>query len=103
MGNDIILLQLLNTTKKLLNRAHIDRCKKAQKPRIKNLKTSNRRQRRCQPTIRFSSSLVALNHNFFHNNSELVLPPYEATEILLWALRAQIIKSEVRAKFMEKF
>ena len=33
---------------------------------------------------------VVFKHNFLSKNSELVLPPYEATEILLWALRAQI-------------
>ena len=40
--------------------------------------------------IRFSSFSVALKPHFISKNYELVLSPYEATEILLWALRAQI-------------
>ena len=39
--------------------------------------------------IRFSSFSVALKPHLISKNYELVLSPYEATEILLWALRAQ--------------
>ena len=70
---------------------------------MKNPKTSNRAECRDGPMIRVSSFSVALKPHLISKNYELVLSPYEATEILLWALRAQIIKSEVRAKFMEKF
>ena len=41
--------------------------------------------------IRFSSFSIALKPHFISKNYELVLSPYEATEILLWAIRAQII------------
>ena len=58
---------------------------------MKNPKTSNRAECRDGPMIRFSSFSVALKPNFISKNYELVLSPYEATEILLWALRAQII------------
>ena len=40
--------------------------------------------------LRFSSFSVALKPHLFSKNYELVLSPYEATEILLWAQRAQI-------------
>ena len=39
---------------------------------------------------RISMSSVALKHNFLNKNYELVVSLYEATAILLWALRAQI-------------
>ena len=60
------------------------------KPHIKNPKTSNRWQRWWQPMTWFSSSSVVLKRNYFPKNCELVVSPCEATEILLWALRAQI-------------
>ena len=75
MGNGIIFFQLLNTTKEWLNRAHVAHCQRAQKPWIKNSKKSNHRQHWCQPTTWFLSASVALYHNYFHKNSELVVSP----------------------------
>ena len=83
-----------NNSREWLNSARVARCQRAQKPGIKNPKTSYRAEYWYLPTTRFSSSSVALKHNFLSKNSELVLPPYEATEILLWALRAQINLSD---------
>ena len=51
---------------------------------------SDCRQRPNGRSVRFSSRSVNSGYHFSSINSELVLPPYEATFILLWALRAQI-------------
>ena len=87
-----MMKEIATTSLKWLNSARVARCQLAQKPSIENPKTSNRAQRRCKPTTRISLSSVALKHNFLNKNYELVVSPYEATAILLWALRAQIMK-----------
>ena len=52
---------------------------------------SDCRQRPNGRSVRFSGPSVNSGYHFSFINSELVLSPYEATLILLWALRAQII------------
>ena len=47
------------------------------------------RQHRADRSCQFSSKSVAPNYHFFSDKRELVVSPYEATSILLWALRAQ--------------
>ena len=64
---------------KWINSARVARCQRAQKPRIKNPKTSNRAECQRLPTTRFSLSSVELKHNFLHKERELVSSPYEAT------------------------
>ena len=64
-----------------MNRAHFACCQPAQKPRIKNPKTSNRSQRQYQPTTRVSLWSVLLKRNFIHKEHELVLSPYEADNL----------------------
>ena len=75
----ILMLKVTPTSVKWLNRARFARCQLAQKPRIKNPKTSNRSQRQYQPTTRVSLWSVALKRNFIHKERELVVSPYEAT------------------------
>ena len=77
--NCMLLQKIVKTGLKLLNRALVALCQRAQKPRIKNPKTSNRAECTCQPTTRFSLSSVGLKHNFLHKERELVSSPYEAT------------------------
>ena len=79
MWNCMLLQKIVKTGLKLLNRALVALCQWAQKPRIKNPKTSNRAVCTCQPTTRFSLSSVGLKHNFLHKERELVSSPYEAT------------------------
>ena len=54
---------------------------------------SDCRQRPNGHTVWLSSQSVNSGYHFSFINSELVLSPYEATFILLWALRAQIKNS----------
>ena len=79
MWNCILLQKIVKTGLKLLNRALVALCQRAQKPRIKNPKTSNHAECTCQHTTRFSLSSVGLKHNFLHKERELVSSPYEAT------------------------
>ena len=74
----ILMLKVTPTSVKWLNRARFARCQPAQKPRIKNPKTSNRSQRQYQPTTWVSLWSVALKRNFIHKERELVVSPYEA-------------------------
>ena len=62
--NCMLLQKIAKTALKWLNSARVARCQQAQKPRIKNPKTSNRAQRRCRPTTQFSLSYVELKRNF---------------------------------------
>ena len=63
---------------KWLNSDRVAGCQRAQKPRIKNPKTSNRAQYQCQPATQFLLSSVELKRNFLHKERELVLSPYKA-------------------------
>ena len=76
--NCMLLLKVTPTTVKWLNRARFARCQPAQKPRIKNPKTSNRSQRQYQPMTRVSLWSVLLKRIFIHKEHELVVSPYEA-------------------------
>ena len=79
MGNSIWWQKIDIPSGKWLNSARVARCQQAQEPRIKNPKTSNRAQCRCQPMIQFLSWSVSLKHHFIMKNYELGWPPYEAT------------------------
>ena len=72
-GNSIWWQKIAITSGKWLNSAPAACCQRAQEPRIKNPKTSNRVYRRCQPTIRFWSWSVSLKHHFIMKNYELVV------------------------------
>ena len=76
--NCMLLQKIAKTGLKLLNRARVACCQRAQKPRIKNPKTSNRAQCQCQPATQFLLSSVELKCNFLHKERELVLSPYKA-------------------------
>ena len=77
--NCMLLQKIAKRGLKWLNSARVARCQRAQKPRIKNPKTSNRAECQRRPTTRFSLSSVELKHNFLHKERELVSSPYEAT------------------------
>ena len=76
--NCMLLQKIAKKGLKWLNSARVARCQRAQKPRIKNPKTSNRAQCQCQPTTQFLLSSVELKRNFLHKERELVLSPYKA-------------------------
>ena len=99
--NCMLLLKVTPTTVKWLNRARFARCQPAQKPRIKNPKTSNRSQRQYQPMTRVSLWSVLLKRIFIHKEHELVVSPYEADNAEFTAEIQHFINAESNPNLSE--